>query len=238
MRWFRLATAMALASGAGCIPADSNIVGPAATTTAATCTPACGAAQRCVTGTCVGDGLFRFTLTWDQPGDVDLHVVLPTGPTINYLTRSGGGGMLDRDDRSGRGPENVFWNSTPPLGEYLVCVIPFSISRPTNYVLDVRLPSGTLDRRAGTLNPDATAAAASCSRTSPFFIVAYTVSLAIPDAGTPDAPAGDAPALPDAPVVTDVPVVSDVPALPDLPELADLPLPVDAGDLLDAAAAD
>ncbi|MDO9020662.1 MAG: hypothetical protein Q8S73_44255 [Deltaproteobacteria bacterium] len=232
MRWFRLATAMALASGAGCIPADSNIVGPATSATSATCTPACGAAQRCVNGTCVGDGLFRFTLTWDQPGDVDLHVVVPSGSSINYRTRSGGGGMLDRDDQVGRGPENVFWNSTPPLGEYLVCVIPFAITRPTNYVLDVRLPSGTLDRRAGTVNTDARASTASCSRTSPFFVVAYTIALGTPDAGIPDAPEGDAPALPD------VPAVTDASALPDLPELADLPLPVDAGDLPDAAAAD
>ncbi len=71
------------------------------------------------------------------------------------------------------------------------------------------------------------------SRTSPFFVVAYTVSLATPDAGTPDAPS-----LPDASVISDVPAFTDAPALPDLPALVDLPLPVDAGDLRDAAAAD
>jgi hypothetical protein len=240
MRWVRFALAMALATGAGCIPADSNIVGPAPDSSV-TCTSVCSALQRCVNGACIRDGLLRFTLTWDQPGDVDLHVVTPGGATINYRSRSAAGGTLDRDDQSGRGPENVYWSSTPPLGEYLVCVIPFAITQPTAYALDVRLPSGAVDRRTGSLTTTPGASTATCSRTSPFFVVAYTISLAaadggvtdaaVPDASVPDAAVPDAPAADDIPAVPDAAVVADVPALEDVVAVGD-------GEATDAAAAD
>lgn len=223
MKWIRAAVVVAMATGSGCIPGDSNIVGlaPAA---AVTCPTACGATQRCVNGACVADGLFRATLTWDRPGDLDLHVVTPAGETISYRNRAAGGGALDRDDTTGTGPENVYWTATPPFGEYLVCVIPFAIRESTSFVLDARLPSGALDRRTGTLTAAQASTTAACSRTSPFLVVTYTISAGVPDAGTPDAsapvdaaPATDAPVTPDLPALPDVPEAPDAGALPDVP---------------------
>ena len=215
MRWFRYAMGMALASGMGCIPADSNIVGPAPVGAVA-CTPACSAAQRCVNGFCVGEGLLRFTLTWDHPGDVDLHVVTPGGQTVSWRNTSAGGGALDRDDVRGTGPENVFWSAAPPLGTYVVCAIPYAITQPTSFALDVRLPSGATDRRLGMRAPDATAPSAACSAASPFFVASYTLTDGVADAGSPDAGA-----LPDGFTLPDVQGFPDLPELPDLPGLPD-----------------
>jgi uncharacterized protein YfaP (DUF2135 family) len=36
-------------------------------------------------------------------------------------------GKQDRDDTSGTGPENIYWESTPPTGTYHICVA-------TNYI--------------------------------------------------------------------------------------------------------
>jgi hypothetical protein len=235
MNWIRAAVAVAMAIGPGCIPADSNIVG-ASPTAAVACPTACSATQRCVNGACVADGLFRATLTWDRPGDLDLHVVTPAGDTISYRNRSAGGGALDRDDTAGTGPENVYWTATPPLGEYLVCVIPFSIREPTSFVLDARLPSGAVDRRTGTLTAAQSSTTATCSRTSPFLVVTYTISAGVPDAGTPDGGAPDAPAPGDVAPVTDAPATPDLPALPDVG--VDVPELPDAGEIPDVPAVD
>jgi hypothetical protein len=197
----------------GCIPGDSNIVGGVAVDSgvvAAVCTPACSAAQRCVNGVCVGDGLFRATLTWDRPGDLDLHVVTPSGAVINYITRSGGGGSLDRDDTAGTGPENVFWTTAPPVGDYVVCVIPYRISATTSFRLDVRHPTLGVLSRTGTRAPSTDGSTATCSRTSPFYLDTFTIGAATADAGT-----------------TDASVLPDVQGLPDVPGFPDIQLPID-----------
>jgi len=217
MRAFILGVVAAMWAS-GCIPSDSNIVGGEATNPLL-CTPACSAAQRCVNGVCVGEGQLRFTLTWDRPGDMDLHVVVPGNEVINYGALSAGGGRLDRDDRSGTGPENIFWSAAPPAGEYLVCVIPYAITGPTTFRLDVRTPGEASRTLTGQRADSNGATTATCSRTSPYFVQAFTVGGAPVDAG----PAGD------------VPVVTD--AAVDAGGLVDLPITVDAG-LADAATVD
>ncbi len=234
MRPYALPSLLFALAGAasGCIPGDANIVGGLsldAGVVEAVCTPGCSATQRCVNGACVGDGLFRATLTWSRPGDLDLHVVTPSGSTINYLSRSGGGGTLDRDDTSGTGPENVFWTSAPPPGDYVVCVIPFRIDATTSFRLDVRHPTLGVVSRTGTREPAAAATSATCSRTSPYFLEVYTSG-----GGAGDAGAVDASVLPDVQALPDVQVASDAKTFPDIQlpidvELPDVSLFPDAG---------
>ena len=136
------------------------------------CAPAqgftCAADSVCSTGVCVGQGALRFTLSWDRPGDMDLHVVTPAGHEIYYASRMQDGGNLDRDDTTQTGPENVFWASTPAPGAYVVCVVPFSVSAATNFTLTVAR-SGVEgapirgSRAASTGN-------VACSRTSAHFV--------------------------------------------------------------------
>lgn len=128
----------------------------------------CDPGSTCARGLCVGQGALRFTLSWDRPGDMDLHVVTPAGREIYYASRMQDGGNLDRDDTTQTGPENVFWASTPPPGTYLVCVVPFSISAATNFTLTVA--------RAGVEGAPIRGSRATstgnvaCSRTSPHFV--------------------------------------------------------------------
>ena len=56
----------------------------------------------------VGDP--QFTLIWDSPADLDLHVVEPGGSEIYWVERKGElGGELDVDNMKGFGPENIYW---------------------------------------------------------------------------------------------------------------------------------
>ncbi len=109
----------------------------------------CAATEACANNICVGNGLLRFTLTWDTPGDLDLHVVPPCGQEISFRATSACGGRLDRDDIPGTGPENVFWSAAPASGPYHICVNPYgSRSRVTNWVLTAN--QGTVERRRWT----------------------------------------------------------------------------------------
>ena len=95
----------------------------------------------------VDDDKLLFSLYWDTPSDLDLHVVLPDGtevykdemnswePTLGadespdaYLS----GGRLDIDSNAqcridGRNNENVVWTVEPPSGTYTVRVDTFSL---------------------------------------------------------------------------------------------------------------
>jgi uncharacterized protein YfaP (DUF2135 family) len=71
-------------------------------------------------------------MTWSRPGDGDIVVKTPTGNTISYNntgpSQSTDQGQLDKDDRNGTGPENVFWPKggfIPPKGVYYVCFEPY-----------------------------------------------------------------------------------------------------------------
>ncbi len=77
----------------------------------------------------VGTGDIQVTLTWFNhlPLDLDLWVMDPDSETCYYGNNpSSSGGVLDRDNlcsnyENGR-PENIFWTSSPPNGEYVVIV--------------------------------------------------------------------------------------------------------------------
>lgn len=56
----------------------------------------------------VGDP--QFTLLWDTPVDLDLHVIEPGGKEIYWEDPKGRhGGELDVDNTKGYGPENIYW---------------------------------------------------------------------------------------------------------------------------------
>ncbi len=132
----------------------------------------CDAGQRSVNGTCVGVGSFSITLTWDHAGDMDLHVVTPSGTEILFSAPIAEGGTLDVDDRIGMGPENVYWPTSVPNGTYTVCVVPFNISQRTTFEVAVRRDGQVVQTWNGVRD---TAASGTCSPLSPHFVGAYEV---------------------------------------------------------------
>lgn len=156
--------------GASCVDTLTN------TAHCGMCNHACATGQTCSNGACVGTGNLRFTLTWDRPGDVDLHVTPPCGMNINF-TRANTlicGGTLDRDDTSGTGPENVFFGATADRGEYLLCMIPFTVSSQGPTTATLRVFEGTVLRQTFTRTYTMSMGVSDCSRTSPFFVGTYT----------------------------------------------------------------
>jgi hypothetical protein len=88
----------------------------------------------------LGVGKLQFTLTWSIPGDMDLHVFTPAGFEIYFSQPSSpDGGILDHDDTSGTGPENIYWpnSKTPTDGTYYVCAVDFGINAPVNFTVKV-----------------------------------------------------------------------------------------------------
>lgn len=68
-------------------------------------------------------GLFTATLTWDGSGDVDLHVIEPSGNHVFYANRFGEQGYLDIDNTRAYGPEHYFASCEPErisAGTYVV----------------------------------------------------------------------------------------------------------------------
>lgn len=81
----------------------------------------------------LGTGALQISLSWDTYTDQDLYVTDPTGTSINYRnTTSSSGGQLDRDDTDGFGPENIFWLSNAPDGQYNVKVDDYRSSSTLN----------------------------------------------------------------------------------------------------------
>jgi len=54
----------------------------------------------------VDSGVITVSLTWGSEPDVDLHVYEPNGVQVFWYNLQGYSGALDRDDRSGYGPEH------------------------------------------------------------------------------------------------------------------------------------
>ena len=54
----------------------------------------------------VASGVITVSLTWGREPDVDLHVYEPNGMQVSWYSLQGYSGTLDRDDRSGYGPEH------------------------------------------------------------------------------------------------------------------------------------
>ena len=145
----------------------------------------------------------RVTLTWNQQADIDLHVVPPGCETthISFMNRTACGGNLDVDDRgavcvmpfvapcdhttSGTGPENVFWEGTPPTGSYLVCVVPYSgpassdpgtpSSFPASVTATVRVYVGGVLRTTFMRTFTASMSSITCSATDPNFVGQFTL---------------------------------------------------------------
>ncbi len=83
--------------------------------------------------TSVGTGDIQVTLTWynESSLDLDLWVQDPNDEWCYYGNGqapnvTGSGGQLDRDNLCGNyengRPENIYWTTTPPAGEYVVAV--------------------------------------------------------------------------------------------------------------------
>ncbi|MEL6668566.1 MAG: OmpA family protein [Bacteroidota bacterium] len=85
----------------------------------------------------LGTGRLQISLSWDTNTDQDIHVFTPSDGHIFWRSRFGdNGGQLDRDDRDGQGPENIFWETEAPDGIYRVEVKDFwGTSTPNNFVI-------------------------------------------------------------------------------------------------------
>jgi len=140
------------------------------------CGVACAASQACVNGTCVGTGNLQVTLVWVTPGDMDLHVVTPTGNHIYWSNKGPSAttdfGELDVDDISGTGPENIFWDAayTPPSGNYDVCVVPYGVA--SDYTLTIKRPGQADIVLPGTYA--ASQSSSTCDTSSPFYVTSFT----------------------------------------------------------------
>lgn len=93
-------------------------------------------------GTCTGD--ISATLTWNTATDVDLHVIEPNGTHVYYSRRTGTTAVLDRDNTSGFGPENICVAAGRALpGFYEVFVVYYSGAPVTTATITVRTKAGT-----------------------------------------------------------------------------------------------
>jgi len=102
----------------------------------------------------LGTGALQISLSWDTPTDQDLHVIDPEGYEIYYSSAySPSGGVLDRDDTNGYGPENIYWLSDAPDGDYEVFVNDYENSFTENTVyVTVSAPKKTKSFTATTIS--------------------------------------------------------------------------------------
>jgi uncharacterized protein YjdB len=122
------------------LPTDPNNCGA--------CGNVCAQGEGCANSLCVNTGNLGISLSWDRPGDGDLHVMTSTGKLINHKNKGPSAstdyGQLDRDDATGTGPENIYWASgfTPPSGTYHVCGHPYSFgdTAPVTFTAMIRVP--------------------------------------------------------------------------------------------------
>jgi hypothetical protein len=111
----------------------------------------------------VGTGQLQVSLSWDQPNDVDLHLVEPDAEEIYYSTDySSNGGVLDLDSNPGCSidgvqNENITYSdeSTVEAGTYIVRVDLYDgcdVAAQTNYIVTARL-NGQLIAQQSLTNP-------------------------------------------------------------------------------------
>ena len=112
-------------------------------------------------------GFFTVTLTWDGPGDVDLHTFEPSGAHVFYSSKRGPVGFLDTDNRSANGPEHYFASCDASVlqpGAYHVGINNYSgatgrtatvqvASAATGELLTKTLPVGPVRGSAGNPSP-------------------------------------------------------------------------------------
>lgn len=97
--------------------------------------------RTCVTIIRLGTGALQISLTWGNSSDQDLYVTTPGGCEISYLNDYCVSGTLDRDDVDGFGPENIFWESDAPDGQYKVEVEDFDgVSEGTDFFININAP--------------------------------------------------------------------------------------------------
>ena len=93
--------------------------------------------ETCIDVLELGSGILQISLSWDNTADVDLWVIDPSGTRIWWVTHSSEtGGSLDRDDRDGYGPENIFWENAPD-GDYRVEVNHYEGATPAGYIVTI-----------------------------------------------------------------------------------------------------
>lgn len=99
-----------------------------------------------ITAENVGGGGMQITLFWDQAVDLDLWLIEPDGHKIYYVEKAStaGDGFLDFDDIDGFGPENIFYMTDIPSGDYQVQVDYFSGSEITNWSVSVSACGSTV----------------------------------------------------------------------------------------------
>jgi hypothetical protein len=92
----------------------------------------CAPGHICYFDVCVGSGPLRVSLSFETDSDFDLHVRTPEpgSAEIYYLNRLAKGGYLDVDMcitpcGGGVHVENVFFERTPPSGQFEVFVVNF-----------------------------------------------------------------------------------------------------------------
>jgi phage pi2 protein 07 len=104
----------------------------------------------------LGQGLLQVSFSWDNTSDLDIWLFEPSGEKIYYIDRtSRTGGILDRDDVDGFGPENIYWPNKPPEGKYQVNAHLYSNhsgSENTNYSIIINFRDYSRTFR-GTLSP-------------------------------------------------------------------------------------
>jgi len=87
-------------------------------------------------------------LTWDKPADVDLHVYEPDGQKCWYKRmKTKSGAFLDRDDRTGTGPEMYSLGKTKLRGQYKIFVCYYSGGKPVTATVKVHRGWGTPTHR-------------------------------------------------------------------------------------------
>ncbi len=110
-----------------------------------------------------GTGQLQVSLSWDQPNDVDLHLVEPDGEEIYYSADySSNGGVLDLDSNpdcyiDGVQNENITYSeeSTVETGTYTVRVDLYSacsVTAQTNFIVTARL-NGEMISQQSVTNP-------------------------------------------------------------------------------------
>lgn len=105
----------------------------------------CDVGQTCFEGVCVGMGAVRVSLSWTVVTDLDLHLWMPNGETINYESPVSPFGQLDVDDcvsatcinQNGTHVENIFLDASAPRGTYRVHVTNFDGRLAADYRIEV-----------------------------------------------------------------------------------------------------
>ena len=81
-------------------------------------------------------------LTWDGPGDIDLHLILPNGKDCFYGQSNVDGAVLDFDNKVSDGPEHITMDTAPP-GTYQLGVVYYRGDRPNvHWRVDLLLKNG------------------------------------------------------------------------------------------------